>query len=186
MISLNGFFLVVGPGIDSTNRWAFPADASLTAQGFLVVGLGAEPPRPGLQAHLSWPTNVGQIALVRAIGGAFDLVDVLKFEDVPAGGSFGHGHDASSWEDRVIAVATPGQGNRVARLAASPRIDVRTPLHLNWNTDAGRSYRIERSASLLSAKWEPVTTRRATGDDDFYDDTAPTEETRFYRLVPLP
>ena len=185
-ISLNGFFLVVGPGIDSTNRWAFPADASLTAQGFLVVGLGAEPPRPGLQAHLSWPTNVGQIALVRAIGGAFDLVDVLKFEDVPAGGSFGHGHDASAWEDRVIAVATPGQGNRVARLAASPRIDVRTPLHLNWNTDAGRSYRLERSASLLSAKWEPVTTRRATGDDDFYDDTAPTEETRFYRLVPLP
>ncbi|HET7624048.1 MAG TPA: lamin tail domain-containing protein, partial [Verrucomicrobiae bacterium] len=114
--SLNGYYLSDNYG--NLTNWAFPANASIPAHGFLVVWCDDETNQSALNvphANFRLAQGAGNIALSRIVNGDPQIVDYLNFSDVPPNVTYGDFPDGQPFFRKPM-IATPGATNSDAVL----------------------------------------------------------------------
>jgi hypothetical protein len=113
-ISLDGVYL--SDNYTQLTQWAFPADAVIAPDQFLVVWTDGEPGETtATEYHTSFrlnPTN-GSVALSRRAG-ALQILDYLNYAGVPADDTYGAVPDGQPFYRQVMFYPTPGGANNAA------------------------------------------------------------------------
>ncbi len=95
------------------------------------------------------------------------------------------GDGASNWQE-YVAGTDPTDSHSVLTVATHQAAAVQTQdCVVHWPSIAGKTYLIERSATIFAPNWIPVSTNTGTGSDmEFHDTTAGA--VRFYRVQVAP
>jgi hypothetical protein len=110
-LSLAGYFL--GNNYGNLVQWAFPSNAVIGAQQFLIVWLDGQPEQSTdteLHANFRIAPSVGSVVLSRGSDLA-SVLDFLNYRIPVAGRSYGSYPDGNVSGRRVFSIVTPGATN---------------------------------------------------------------------------
>ena len=111
-ISLAGLYLA--NNYTNLTQWAFPTNAAIRSNGFLVVwcdGLTNQSTTNTLHANFTLAPGTGSVALSRFTNGAPQIVDYLNYAGLPANWSYGDYPDGQPFYRQTMFVATPAAFN---------------------------------------------------------------------------
>jgi hypothetical protein len=112
-LSLTGLFLA--NNYTNLTQWAFPTNASIPSNGFLVVwcdGLTNQSATNAPHASFSLASGAGRVVLSRLVNGNIpQIVDYLNYANLPANWSYGDFPDGQPFYRQTMFVATPGTFN---------------------------------------------------------------------------
>ena len=113
-LSLAGYYL--SDTYTNLGKWAFPANAAVSSNGFMVVWCDNQTNQSAgnsLHAGFKLLSGVGCVALSRLTNGTFQLVDYLNYTNLPANWSYGDVPDGQPFYRDRMFFATPGASNDV-------------------------------------------------------------------------
>lgn len=188
-VSLDGWWL--SDNVGTLNKWAFPANTSIPAGGYLLVWADGEPAEaaPGhLHANFRLAASRGVVVLSRTQGSGLGIMDFLAYDALGQDQSFGSTDSAEPPTRGILATATPGSANQPTQPPAAPEITAtltsQGQLELSWPTQQGRAYRLERSAAVVGGGWSVI--HQAVGNGSparFLESLGGQSEARFYRVA---
>jgi hypothetical protein len=120
-ISLAGYYL--SPNYTNLSAWAFPANASVPAGGFLLVWCDTQTNQTTsatLHSSFRLSPGAGQIALSRTLSNTVQLVDYLTYMNLASNWSYGDLPDGQPFYRGAMFHFSPGASNN----AASPPLAV--------------------------------------------------------------
>ncbi len=107
-ISLSGLYLSGSPS--NLTQWAFPQSASIAPGQHLLIWADGEPDQSTaseLHANFRLPAGTGFVGLSRLQSGTPAAIDYVKYEQLPAGRSYGSIPDGQPWTRRMMHYPTP-------------------------------------------------------------------------------
>ncbi|MBN9689793.1 MAG: lamin tail domain-containing protein [Verrucomicrobia bacterium] len=149
-VSLEGWFL--SDSVAQLNRWSFPAGATLPPNSRVVVFADGQ---AGTETewHTSFRLNAstGVVLLSRTQPGGVAVVDYLRYFDAAADRAavpdLERPAGASRWTEPTPGTDLPAPlGTLAAELDG-------TAMVLRWQTQVGRTYRVEFQADLTAPTW---------------------------------
>lgn len=118
--------LYLSDSYSDLTSWAFPTNATIPSNGFLVVwcdGQANQSTAGALHSSFRLAAGSGRVALSRTFGGATQLVDYLNYTNLPVNWSYGDIPDGQPFYRKVMFLATPGATNNGAAPAATVAIN---------------------------------------------------------------
>lgn len=110
VVSLGGLYLT--DDLNNPQKWPFPSGASLNPGQRALVWLDGEPGTAAeMHAGFRLSSTSSVVALVRLQRGLPAVIDYLRFDQLPAGQSFGAFPEGQASRRHVFHRATPGAAN---------------------------------------------------------------------------
>ncbi len=184
---LNGWALT--DDFANLTKWVLPDNTTIAPHAFLLVWMDGNPSlvSPGqLHAGFKIQPTAGTVALTARQNGKQAIVDYVSYSGIAANQSIGFKQDGNPLEKDIFTIPSPAAPNLGGNPNAEPRLAIilaNGDVSLSWQTQSGRTYRIESCSGSSISQWVTITSGTGDGTVTTFSEKIAQTQSRFYRVV---